>query len=133
MIRRNTAAFSPRRDSSLSVPRQRFDLLIRSAVNSDLRKPRTAHPFVSVSTDGLVTREGPRRERGHPRPIPRSLPIFLFKQKGVTQPADIGGDHFYEYELSDLERGSKTVTDALKAWAQERDHQFFGVKALVDR
>jgi len=60
-------------------------------------------------------------------------PIFLFKQKGVTLPADISGDHFYEYELSDLQRGSKTLTDALKAWAQERDHQFFGVKALVDR
>lgn len=60
-------------------------------------------------------------------------PIFLFKQVGVTLPADIGGVHFYEYDLADLASGRNTLTAALKKWADERDHQFFGVKALVDR
>jgi hypothetical protein len=60
-------------------------------------------------------------------------PIFLFKQFGITLPADIGGVHFYEYDLADLALGRKTLTTALTKWANEKDHQFFGVKALVDR
>ncbi len=60
-------------------------------------------------------------------------PIFLFKQAGASLPADVGGVHFYEYDLADLAAGRKTLTKALKKWAKERDNQFFGVKALVDR
>ena len=60
-------------------------------------------------------------------------PIFLFKQAGVALPADIGGVHFYDYDLADLPAARKTLTAALEQWASERDHQFFGVKALVER
>jgi hypothetical protein len=60
-------------------------------------------------------------------------PIFLFKQVGKPLPADIKGVHFYEYDLADLALGRKTLTTALKKWANGKDNQFFGVKALVDR
>lgn len=49
-------------------------------------------------------------------------PIFLFKQVGITLPADIGGVHFYEYDLANLALGQKTLTTALNKWASERDH-----------
>lgn len=60
-------------------------------------------------------------------------PIFLFKQAGSTLPADIGGVHYYDYDLADLASSRKTLTRELKKWASDKDHQFFGVKALVDR
>jgi hypothetical protein len=60
-------------------------------------------------------------------------PIFLFKQVGTSLPADIGGVHFYDYDLADLSSSRKTLTMALENWANEKDHRFFGVKALVDR
>jgi hypothetical protein len=60
-------------------------------------------------------------------------PIFLFKQRNVTLPADFSGVHYYEYDLSDLAEGSRTLAGELKKWAEHPDHQAFGVKDLVDR
>jgi hypothetical protein len=60
-------------------------------------------------------------------------PIFLFKQADAVLPADIGGVHYYEYRLSDLAAGRQQLTEALRDWAAQKDHRFFGVKALADR
>lgn len=60
-------------------------------------------------------------------------PIFLFKQLGAVLPADIGGIHFYEYDPANLLPSGDVLTAALTNWANEKDHRFFGVKALVDR
>lgn len=60
-------------------------------------------------------------------------PVFLFKQAGTQLPADLGGVHYYEYDLGDLERGRQTLADALTQWAGRKEHQSFGVQALVDR
>ena len=60
-------------------------------------------------------------------------PIFLFKQTNIQLPADFGGIHYYEYDLSDRTAARALVTDELEKWANHEDHQPFGVKALVDR
>lgn len=60
-------------------------------------------------------------------------PVFLFKQIGTTLPADISGVHYYEYDMNDLTAGQSSLTIALTKWANEQDHKFFGVKALVER
>ena len=60
-------------------------------------------------------------------------PIFLFKQRNVTLPADFGGVHYYEYDLSDLAKARRMLAGELTKWAEHRDHQPFGVKDLVDR
>jgi hypothetical protein len=60
-------------------------------------------------------------------------PVFLFKQEGVTLPADFGGVHYYTYFLNDLVAGRQKLASELKIWAEEKDHRPFGVKALVDR
>lgn len=60
-------------------------------------------------------------------------PVFLFKQEGVALPADFGGAHYYDYGLDDLPAGRMKLADELKKWAEDKDHQPFGVKALVDR
>jgi hypothetical protein len=60
-------------------------------------------------------------------------PVFLFKQKGLTLPADFGGVHYYEYDPDDLTAGRQRLAGELKKWAEEKDHRSFGVKALVDR
>jgi hypothetical protein len=60
-------------------------------------------------------------------------PAFLFKQQSVTLPADFGGVHYYEYDISDISAGRRKLTVELKKWAEEEDNQAFGVKALVDR
>ena len=60
-------------------------------------------------------------------------PVFLFKQAGKTLPADISGVHYYEYNSADLASNRRTLIKALKKWANEREHQFFGVKALADQ
>jgi hypothetical protein len=60
-------------------------------------------------------------------------PVFLFKQADAALPADISGVHYYEYHLSDLVAGREQLTRALRDWAGQKDHQFFGVKALADR
>jgi hypothetical protein len=60
-------------------------------------------------------------------------PIFLFKQRGVTLPADFGGVHYYEYDLADLAAGRRTLAGELTKWAEHPDHQPFGVKDIVDR
>ena len=60
-------------------------------------------------------------------------PVFLFKQDGVALPADFAGVHYYPYNLNDLAAGAQTLANELKKWADHRDHQPFGVKALVDR
>ena len=59
-------------------------------------------------------------------------PIIAFKQAGTALPADIGGRHFYEYDLTDLAPGRTALSKALEDLAKEPDNQFFGVKALVD-
>jgi hypothetical protein len=59
-------------------------------------------------------------------------PIIAFKQSGTVLPADIGGRHFYDYDLRDLAPGRSALTQALMDLADEPDNQFFGVKALVD-
>ena len=59
-------------------------------------------------------------------------PIFLFKQSDVDLPADFGGVHYYPSDLHDLDAGRRKLTAELEAWATHRDHQPFGVKALVD-
>jgi len=60
-------------------------------------------------------------------------PVFLFKQTSVTLPADFAGEHYYEYDLNDLEAGREKLVTELKKWAAHPDHRPFGVKALVDR
>jgi hypothetical protein len=60
-------------------------------------------------------------------------PVFLFKQEGATLPADFGGVHYYDYDLNDLTAGRQKLSGELTKWAQHKDHQPFGVKALVDR
>jgi hypothetical protein len=60
-------------------------------------------------------------------------PVFLFKQKSVTLPADFGGVHYYDYDLNDLTAGRQKLAGELTKWAEHKDHQSFGVKALVDR
>jgi hypothetical protein len=60
-------------------------------------------------------------------------PIFLFKQTSATLPADFGGAHYYNYDLTDLNSGRHTLTAELLKWAGEKEHQPFGVKVLVDR
>ena len=60
-------------------------------------------------------------------------PIFLFKQRNVTLPADFSGEHYYEYDLGDLEAGRRKLTEELKKWAEHKEHRFFGVKDIVDR
>jgi hypothetical protein len=60
-------------------------------------------------------------------------PIFVFKQRSVSLPADFGGEHYYEYDLKDLGAGRKMLADELKKWAAHEDHRPFGVKALVNR
>jgi len=59
--------------------------------------------------------------------------VFLFKQEGVTLPADFSGIHYYPYRMEDLHAGCLTLTQALTKWAEHADHRPFGVKALVDR
>lgn len=59
-------------------------------------------------------------------------PIVAFKQVGAALPADVGGRHFYEYDPADLAPGRSALTRALEDLANEPDHQYFGVKALVD-
>jgi hypothetical protein len=59
-------------------------------------------------------------------------PVFVFKQTGAALPADITGVHYYEYDLADLPAARTKLTRVLQDWAQERDHQFFGVKQLID-
>jgi hypothetical protein len=60
-------------------------------------------------------------------------PIFLFKQKNATLPADFGGVHYYDYDLNDLKVGRQKLASELTKWAERKDNQPFGVKALVDR
>lgn len=60
-------------------------------------------------------------------------PVFLFKQTTVTLPADFTGLHYYTYDLHDLVTGRQLLSSALTNWAAHKDHQPFGVKALVDR
>jgi hypothetical protein len=60
-------------------------------------------------------------------------PIFLFKQANATLPADFGGAHYYDYDLTDLARGREMLATALHTWAEDEEHQPFGVKAIVDR
>jgi len=59
-------------------------------------------------------------------------PVFLFKQRNATLPADFGRVHYYEYDLADLAGARQTLTAELKKWAAHEDHQPFGVRALVD-
>jgi hypothetical protein len=60
-------------------------------------------------------------------------PIFLFTHDPTTLPADFSGEHYYEYDLQDLAAGRQRLADELTKWAGEKEHRFFGVKALVDR
>jgi len=60
-------------------------------------------------------------------------PVFLFKQRDVTLPADFGGIHYYEYDLGDLAAARSTLAGELTKWANHPDHQPFGVKEIVDR
>jgi hypothetical protein len=60
-------------------------------------------------------------------------PIFLFKQGNAALPADFRGIHYYDYDINDLAAGRRALASELKKWAEHRDHQPFGVKALVDR
>jgi hypothetical protein len=60
-------------------------------------------------------------------------PVFLFKQESVKLPADFSGIHYYNYDPNDLTAGRHMLADELKKWADHKDHQPFGVKALVDR
>ncbi|HSS22054.1 MAG TPA: hypothetical protein VLL54_18440 [Pyrinomonadaceae bacterium] len=59
-------------------------------------------------------------------------PVFLFKQQDATLPADFRGEHYYEYERNDLQAARQKLAKGLEDWAKDRDHQPFGVKALVD-
>ena len=60
-------------------------------------------------------------------------PILLFKQASTTLPADLGGAHYYNYDLADLASGCQMLTTALLKLAEEEDNRFFGVKDLIDR
>lgn len=60
-------------------------------------------------------------------------PIFLFKQESATLPADFGGVHYYDYDINDLAAGRQKLAGELRKWAADKEHQPFGVKAIVDR
>lgn len=60
-------------------------------------------------------------------------PVFLFKQEGVSLPADFGGEHYYDYNLNDLNAGRQELSGELTKWSEDVDHRPFGVKSLVDR
>jgi hypothetical protein len=60
-------------------------------------------------------------------------PVFLFKQKSVTLPADFGGIHYYEYDIANISDGRRKLTAELTKWAENKDISSFGVKTLVDR
>lgn len=60
-------------------------------------------------------------------------PVFLFKQRRVTLPADFGGVHYYEYDPRDLPAARGKLAGALKQWAELRDSQPFGVRALASQ
>ena len=60
-------------------------------------------------------------------------PILLFKQGDETRKAEFGGTQYYEYEITDLASGCAMLSDALTAWAADKDRLPFGSKALVDR
>jgi hypothetical protein len=60
-------------------------------------------------------------------------PVFVFKQSAVHLPADVGGVHYYAYDLVDLAAGAQALTTALKTWARHPDHRPSGVKVLEDR
>ena len=59
-------------------------------------------------------------------------PICLFKQAEVQLPADFSGIHYYEYKLGDLVSGKEKVSEELTKWADQGDHQPFGVRELID-
>jgi hypothetical protein len=46
---------------------------------------------------------------------------FILKQKDSTVPADFGGSHYYEYDLSDLKTGRKILQQEIKKWAAENN------------
>jgi hypothetical protein len=44
---------------------------------------------------------------------------FILKQRNVTAPADIGGSHYYEYDLTNLEAGRENLQKEIATWAIE--------------
>jgi hypothetical protein len=56
--------------------------------------------------------------------------VFILKQREVTVPADFGGSHYYEYELSQLDTGQDMLRDRIKKWGNENKVE--GVKAIRD-
>jgi len=56
--------------------------------------------------------------------------VLLFKQRGKPVPADFGGAHHYEYELTDLEAGRGLVQSQLEQWAVRPEVRAMAVKAL---
>lgn len=59
-------------------------------------------------------------------------PVLPFKQKGAKLPADVSGLHFYEYSLKNLPTARASLKRNLQKLANDRDNQYFGVKALAD-
>jgi hypothetical protein len=55
---------------------------------------------------------------------------FLLKQKSASAPADFGGSHYYEYELSDLVSGKNNLQREIAAWADT--NRVEGVRNLSD-
>jgi hypothetical protein len=55
--------------------------------------------------------------------------VFLMKQHGVRLPADFGGAHYYEYELTRLPRARQELARNLARWA--RDNRVTAVAALA--
>jgi hypothetical protein len=55
---------------------------------------------------------------------------FILKHKGVSVPADFGGAHYYEYELSNLHRAQEVLSKELMTWASDKRIKAAGVKAL---
>jgi hypothetical protein len=54
--------------------------------------------------------------------------IGALEQQGSPVPVDLGGTHYYEYDLQDLPAGKAMLQAALYEWASDNHAQ--GVKAL---
>jgi hypothetical protein len=54
---------------------------------------------------------------------------FILKHKGVSVPADFGGAHYYEYELSNLHRAQEVLSKELMTWASDKRIKAAGVEA----
>jgi hypothetical protein len=53
---------------------------------------------------------------------------FILKQRNVSIPADFGGSHYYEYDLGDLDAGTKFLQTEIQEWVN--DNSVEGVRTI---